>query len=159
MMNMSMNVVAPAATTATTAGYVSALFTLRWSASSFFQELCEAHQDDVQDTARFAGLYHVDVKTAEDLGVAPHRLAQRRTAFHVGHDFRDRILEELLLGLLRQDVQALHHGQAGVDHGRKLAREDADVLHRYAVLARHLEGELRTLLAHRGDDDLAFAQV
>ena len=70
----------------------------------------------------------VDVELVEDLRVLA--AARRRTwsLLDVVLDARGApCLNDLFVGLAREDVEALHERQAGVDHRRELAREDHDV--------------------------------
>ena len=90
----------------------------------------EAIEDRVEDAADLARLDEVHVEVVEDLRVAPQRVAERGALLdarlHVAEDVR----EDLVVGLALQDVEALHDGQAGVDHRREEAREGDDVLRR-----------------------------
>src|SRR5262249_21713772 len=65
--------------------------------------------------------------------------------------------EVLVLLLAAQDLQALHEGQAGVDHDRELAREDGQVL-RGDAAPELRERYLLALLLDRRDQDLVAAQ-
>ena len=88
----------------------------------------QALKNDVQNTASFTRFNHVGGEVVEDGGILPHRIGQRGTTFHRSAHASQRLLERLALLIGRQNFQTLHQGQASVDHDRKLAEEDRDVL-------------------------------
>jgi hypothetical protein len=88
------------------------------------------------------------------------RVGEGVAALDVVHHLACDVGEDLVLGLLRQNVERLDQRQAGVDHRRELPREDHDV----ACLDARLEqiGETTALalgLAHLHDDHAVLAQV
>ena len=104
----------------------------------------EAVEDGVEDAADLAGLDEVHVEVVEHLRVAAQRVAEGRALLdarlHVAQDGR----EVLVVRLPLQDVEALHDGQAGVDHRGEEAREGDDVL--VADARAELEAERLALL-------------
>ena len=100
----------------------------RFEAHRFFDVGREALQNDVENTAGFAGFDHVGGEVIEDDRVLPHCVGQCRAAFHRGPHAGQRLLKRLVFLVGRQDFQTLHQGQAGIDHDRELAKEDRDVL-------------------------------
>ncbi len=88
----------------------------------------EAVEDGVEDAAHLAGLDEVDVEVVEDLRVPAERVAERRALLDAGLDVAEDDREVLVVGLSLEDIEALHDGQAGVDHRREEAREGDDVL-------------------------------
>ena len=109
-----------------------------------FQERREAEQNRVENTARFTRGDHVDVQIGERLRMLAQRVGERVTALDVVHDLARDVGQNLVFGLLRQNVERLHERQAGVDHGRELAGEDRQVLgaDRHAAHLRQLESAL-----------------
>ena len=99
-----------------------------------FQAYCFLHvdrqalQNDVQNTAGFAGLDHVGGQVVEDDWILAHGVGQRGAAFHRSADAGQRLLERRVFLVRRQNFQTLHQRQAGIDHDRELAKEDRDVL-------------------------------
>src|SRR5256884_2337871 len=123
------------------------------------EELGQPDQYGVEDAARFAGRDHVDVQIAERLGVLAQRIGEGLTALDVIDDLPGDVGEDLILGLLRQDVERLDERQAGVDHRGELAGEHDDVAGLDA--AAELEVELE-LLGRRADlhhDHAVLSQV
>ena len=88
----------------------------------------QAVEDLVEDTAELAGADHAHVEPAEHLGVLLERVGQADAGLDVGAHLADDLGELLVRRLLLEDVQAAQHREAGVDHGRELAREDGEVL-------------------------------
>ncbi len=86
-----------------------------------------------------------------------HGVGERVARLHVVEHLGDRLAERLVLGLLGEDVQALHQGQARVDHRRELPGEDDDVARRDA--GPEGERDLLRLLADRDRDQLLPVQV
>jgi hypothetical protein len=72
--------------------------------------------------------YEVAIERVEHLRVPPQRIAERRPLLDVRFDVLQDDLEVLVVGLVREDVEALHDGQAGVDHGGEEAREGDQIL-------------------------------
>ena len=119
----------------------------------------EALENQVQDAARLAGLDHVRVELVEDLRVARHRRRQGRALLHVLPHLLQGLLEVFVLLLLRQNVQALHEGQAGVNHHGELAREDGEVLGLDSLRPADLgDADLAPLLLDGRERDLLAAQ-
>ena len=83
----------------------------------------QAVQDRVEDTADLSGLDEVAVERVEDLRVPAERVAEGRALLHVRLHVAQDDLEELVVRLVPEDVEALHDGQTGVDHRREEARE------------------------------------
>ena len=94
----------------------------------FFDVDGQALQDDVQNTAGFAGFNHVGGQVVEDLGIELHGVGQSGAAFHRGAHAGQRLLEGRVLLVGGQNFQTLHQGKAGVDHDRELPKEDGNVL-------------------------------
>src|SRR6266852_5791577 len=67
--------------------------------------------------------------------------------------------EDLVLGLLRQDVEGLHQWQAGIDHRGELPREHDDVAHRDAAAELEIDLELARRGADLHHDHAVLAQV
>ena len=88
----------------------------------------ESVQDRVEDAADLAGRDEVDVELVEDLRMLPERVGERRALLDAVLHAEQDLLERLVLALVREDVEALHERQAGVDHRRELAREDLQIL-------------------------------
>ncbi len=85
-------------------------------------------QNDVQNTAGFAGLNHVGGEVVEDLGIELHGVGQSGAAFDRGTHAGQRLLESRVLLVGGQNFQTLHQGKTGVDHDRELPEENGDVL-------------------------------
>jgi hypothetical protein len=117
----------------------------------------EALQDGVEDTARLAGGDHVHVEIVEGLGVPPHGVGQRRARLDVLAHLQEDLREALVLLLVREDLEALHQRQSGVDHDGELAGEDRERLGRHPAPDLG-EGDLLAALADAGDDDVLAAQ-
>ena len=98
----------------------------------------EAVQDRVEDAAHLAGVDQVHEQLVEDLRVALERIAEGRAVLDRVLDVLEDRVERLVVALAREDVEALHQRQAGVDHGRELADEDDQLLGR----DRRAEAEL-----------------
>ena len=58
------------------------------------------------------------------------RLVQRAAAFDVGLDVQHQLLHGWLFVAVADDLEGLHHRNAGGHHGGELAAEDCDVLRR-----------------------------
>ena len=93
----------------------------------FLEKLRQAQENRVENTTRFAGGHHVHVEIAERLGVLPQRVGEGVTAFDVVDNLARDIGQDLVLGLLLQNVEGLHQWEAGIDHRGELPREDDDV--------------------------------
>jgi hypothetical protein len=72
-------------------------------------------------------------------------------------DVAERRLKNLVLLLVREDIEALHEGQSRVDHRRELAREDDDLLRFHP--GTELEGRERTPFFHLDRVELLLAQA
>jgi hypothetical protein len=114
---------------------------LRLQLHGLFHVDREALKDGVEDTADLAGGDHVDEQVVEDLVVLAQRLGEGRAGFDVVLQLADDAAEFLVLGLARQDVEALDDRQTGVDHRAELTGEDDDVA-RLHLLAQAGEGDL-----------------
>ncbi len=55
------------------------------------------------------------------------RLGVGRSRFDIILDGAEGLAQGLVVGLAREDLQALDEGQTGIDHGRELPREDDDI--------------------------------
>ena len=86
-----------------------------------------------------------------------HRVREVRARFDVLPDLDQRALEDFVLLLRCEDLQALHEGQAGVDHDRELTREDRHHL-RWHSSAELRKGDLFALFLDRGSFDALTAQ-
>ena len=117
----------------------------------------QALQDGVEDAARLAGRDHVGEEVVEGLGVLAHGVGQAGAALHVHAGLLQDLGEGLVVLLAAQDLQALHEGQAGVDHDGELAGEDGEILGGDAA-AQLGQGDLLALLLDRGDEDLLAAE-
>jgi hypothetical protein len=89
--------------------------------------LREAVQDGVEDAADLSGLDEVRVELIEDLGVPAQRVAEGHALLDRGLHVREHDGEALIVGLALEDVEALHDGQACVDHGREETREGDEI--------------------------------
>jgi len=105
------------------------------------------------------GRDHVDVQVAERLGVLAQRVGERLPAFDVVYDLPRRVGQNLVLGLLGQDVEGLHQRQARVDHGGELAGEHDDVARLDAAAELEAELELLGRGADLHDHHAVLAQV
>ena len=88
----------------------------------------EPVQDRVEDAADLAGLDEVHVEVVEDLRVPAERVAEGGALLDARLHVLEDVREELVVGLPLEDLEALHDGQAGVDHRREEAREGDEVL-------------------------------
>ena len=71
----------------------------------------QALQNDVENTAGFAGLDHVGGQVVEDHRELAHGVGQRRAAFNRGPDAEQRFLESGILLVGAENLQALHQRQ------------------------------------------------
>jgi hypothetical protein len=117
----------------------------------------QALENGIENTARLAGFHHVVIERIENLLVLLHRSGQRGAALdrstHSGED----LLEGLVLLLARENLEALHEGQARVDHHGELAGEDGQLL-RFDARAKSGDIELLPLLGELADIDALAAQ-
>ncbi len=86
-----------------------------------------------------------------------HGVGQRVPRLHVVQRVLDRLLENRVLGLLREDVEGLHQRETRVDHRRELTREDHDVAGLDLLPLR--ERDVLRLLADRDGNQLLLAQI
>ena len=114
-------------------------------------------ENGVENTAGLAGGDHVDVEVVEGLRVFAHRLGEGRAAFNVLAHLKDDLLEGRVVLLLPENVETLDERKTGIDHHRKLAGEDRDVL-RLDAAAELGQRDLFALLLDGGDDDLLPAE-
>src|SRR5262249_49086835 len=88
--------------------------------------------------------------------IFPERLRERRAALDVAGDARRHIAQRLRIVLLREDLEALRDGEAGVYHRRELSSIDRQVLVPDAS-AEFLRGRggnrLDGFFLYRGRDD------
>src|SRR5207244_5457099 len=70
---------------------------------------------------------HVAEKVIECLGMFAHGIGEGRTAFNVLPYLQQNFLEDLVFCLGSKDLDALHQRQAGINHDRKLPREDREL--------------------------------
>ena len=119
----------------------------------------EPAEDGVEDAARLAGGDHVDEEVVEGPRVLPEGVGEGGARLHVLPDGQDDLLERLVVLLRPEDLEALHEGEARVDHDRELPREDGEALGVHLPGAELRDGELLAPLLDRGDLDLAPAQV
>jgi hypothetical protein len=91
----------------------------------------ESLQDRVEDTASLAGLDHVGEESVERTRMLAHALGQRHAALDVLTNLENGRREPLVRLLPPEDVEALHQGQARVDHHAELPREDRETLGRH----------------------------
>ena len=68
------------------------------------------------------------VRSSNTIGILPHGVGQSRAAFDGGPHAGQRLLKGRVFLVGRQNFQALHQRQSGIDHDRELAEEDRDVL-------------------------------
>ncbi len=90
----------------------------------------EALQDQIENTAGFTSIDHVHGQIIEHFGILLHCRGQSRATFYGGSNARQCLLERRILLVRCQNFQALYQRQTGIDHHRKLAEEDRDILHR-----------------------------
>ncbi len=89
----------------------------------------QSQEHAVQHAPGLAGADHGDIETVERLRVLGECGREARPALDVhAHLVRD-LGQDLVVGLLREDVQRAQQRQTGVDHRCELSREDRDVLH------------------------------
>ena len=88
----------------------------------------EALQNCVENTAGLARFHHVVVKGIKDLFVLLHRRGESGAAFDGSAHAVQNLLEDFVLLLPRENLEALHERQAGVDHHRKLPGENRQLL-------------------------------
>ena len=88
----------------------------------------EPVKDRVEDAADLAGRDQVDVEVVERPWGACERVGEGRALLDLRLHVGEHLLEGLVRRLRREDVEALHERQAGVDHRRELAGEDDEVL-------------------------------
>ena len=98
-------------------------------------------QNGVENTAGFARLDHVGGEVVKDLGIGAHGIGQGCAALDRGADAEQRLLEEVVLLVVAEDLQALHQGKAGIDHHRELAEEDGLLLGLDRAADLHVEIE------------------
>ncbi|MDB6064223.1 MAG: hypothetical protein JWR26_431 [Pedosphaera sp.] len=103
-------------------------FDLAAEAGGVFQVGGETAKDFSEETAFFTGADHADVKFVEHFGVFDEGLGEAVAAFNAGADVFDDVFHDLVGGLVGQGLEALDHGETGVDHGGQLAGEDNLVL-------------------------------
>ena len=99
----------------------------------------QAVEDGVEDTGDLARGDERRIERVEDLGMLPQRIGEGGAALDLA---LDRVEHPLHLGvrlLARQNLQALHKRQTGVDHGGKHTREDEQVLLRNAAEPREAD--------------------
>src|SRR5204862_113180 len=96
---------------------------------------------------------------SSSVSICSRRVGQRLAALHVVHDLPRHVGQDLVLGLLRQDVEGLHQRQAGVDHGGELAGEHDDVARLDPAAELDVELELLGRGADLDDDHAILAQV
>ena len=77
-----------------------------------------------------AGLDQVHEQVVEVQRMLGQRLVQRGAGLDVGLDGEHQLLHRRLVVAVADDVEALHHRDAGLQHRRELAREQRDVLRR-----------------------------
>ena len=87
-----------------------------------------ALEDGVEDTTDLAGGDEIDEQGVEDRGVALERLGEGRAGFDIILDLLDNRLEEFIILLAPEDVEALDDRQPGIDHGSELAGEDDELV-------------------------------
>ena len=92
-----------------------------------FLEVGQALQNELQRTARLAGLDHVHVQPVEALGALGHAFGERGAGFDFVAGVFERVLEPARLGLAGENPQAAQNRQAGVLQNRKLPRERGQV--------------------------------
>ncbi len=84
----------------------------------------QALENGVKDAAGFARFDHVVGQVVENFRIAAHGIGKGRATLdgraHAGQAFP----ESLIFLIRAQNLQALHQRQAGIDHDRKLAKED-----------------------------------
>src|SRR5581483_9756861 len=120
----------------------------------------ETIENRVEDAADLARLNEVAIELVEDLRVLAERVAEGRTAFDAALDVAKDAAEELVVGLVGEDVEALHDRETGVDHRREEARERDEVLLRNPgpdLERRQIDVE--RLLAHARRHELHRAEL
>src|SRR4051812_42294953 len=120
-------------------------FHRRLQLHGFFNILREALQDGVENTASLTSFDHVGGEVVKDLGEPTHGVRQRRAAFYRDAHAGESALEGHILLVGRKDLEALHQGQAGIDHDGELAEEDCDLLRFYLAAAEFWQGEFFAL--------------
>lgn len=118
----------------------------------------ETLEDRVEDAAGLARLNEVAVEGVEHRRMPPERLAERLTLLDLGLDVEDDDLECGAVRLVREDVEALHDGQARVDHRGEEARECDEVLLADAAAEREAREGL-ALLLDLGRDELLLTKA
>src|SRR5205085_12360453 len=90
--------------------------------------LGQALQNDVENTAGFAGFDLVCSQSVECLWILPHGIRQGGSAFYGGAYAGKRLLESGVLLVGCENLKTLHQGKSSVNHYRELAEEDRNVL-------------------------------
>ena len=88
----------------------------------------QALQNDVENTAGLTRLDHVGGEVVENDRIPAHGVGQRGPAFDRGSHPEQRFLEGGILLVGAENLQALHQGQARVNHDRELAEEHGNFL-------------------------------
>ena len=105
-------------------------------------------------------MHQVDVEIVEDFRVTPQGVRKGRTGFHLILHFPDRFSQHFILGLGREDFEALHQWQTSVDHRAELPRKDDQIFISEAGPETDLESAgAAFFLFEAGDDDTLLAKL
>ena len=80
------------------------------SFDSFFHVLRDALKDDVENTAGFASVDHVDGEFVKDFGVGAHGLGESCAAFDGGADTKQSLFKGCIELVDTENFQTLHQG-------------------------------------------------
>ena len=87
-------------------------------------------EQGLQSARLLTGLDQIDEQVIEVQREFRQRFMQRAAALDVGLDVEHQLLHGRLFMPVADDLECLNHGDAGRHHGRELAAEYRDILHR-----------------------------
>src|SRR5262249_41999843 len=119
----------------------------------------QALQDGIENTAGFARLNHVGGEVVKDLGILPHRVGKRGSAFNAGANAGEAFLENLVFLVGGQNLQTLHQGKSGIDHHGELPEEHGQVLDGDFAGTQLGQGEFFALLLDGARGNALAAQL
>src|SRR5205807_150113 len=111
-----------------------------------------------EQTAFLTRIHHADEKLVEALGVFDQCLRETVAAFHPRANVPNDVAHDFVGGLLGQRLQALHHGQAGVNHGGQLPRKNDQVGQPDAALPFHRQWRCSRPNSYRPNGSTSLAR-